>query len=325
MTVPDVVTATETAEAAAASTQTNVEARTLAGIIAKGMATEAPPTALPGEAEAAVAETSTDATVPPEDLPPTPSELDEMLQSVGVDLGVSYSEVPAELQPAFVRMAEQAISLKEQALERDVAAAAAQADVKQFRETIEKNPQLLLLTIAVQNPAVFQKATEVFAEMNQDPRYKDLVLRELETEVKSREIGRREFEVKQLDTERRAARVEAEARRQSRRLGVPFELVEQMVAAEIGRTGGQFDAANVEPIVQKLRAVVPRAKPTVTPAQLAAAKGAPTQPAGTTAAPSAKPTSPGLVPGTMEKMGGGLRAIVRQAAQRVANATRENQ
>jgi hypothetical protein len=269
------------------------------------------------------------AVAPPAEAPPVLDgftdeqfgEAEKVLTDLGVDLGVDRSAVPAELLPAYGRLVQSAIDLSQAELNERLSAHDAQRQVQEFGERMEKEPEKLLLAIAITKPDVMEKVIQVFQQMQGDESYKDLVIREMQTDARDRDIGRREALLRDQDILTKSRQVTTATRVACRKLGVPFEMGEKVVALAIKANQGKFEAHEAEGIIAGIRGLVqtPAARPPVAaPGKVTAQGAAPGAPVASTAAPSGTPPAAPV----QAREGGGsvFRALIREANARVIAA-----
>jgi len=255
---------------------------------------------------------------------PDVEELTRIVEEAALDLGVAPNDIPAELLPVFEKVVQASIQVKQQAAARESEAAEAVGQVQEFARQLKEQPDRLLLSMALTQPEVFAKVVETFTEMQNDPRIKDLVSRELAAEARLREAERRERLMGQESVRTRTEKVVNATQIASRKLGVPYELAEQFVAAAITNAQGEFGPADVDGVVAKLakqiqaKATVRKGAPRVaTPAKVAATAAAPTatnEGAGAPPASSENRASAGLKEASPH---GRLMDIVRSAGKRL--------
>ena len=269
------------------------------------------------EAAAAVEEAPAGAEEP---ASPTDEELaatESALLEIGVDLGLTHVDVPAELRPAYDRIVGSVVEVVQSSLQREVEANDAIRQVNDFRERLEADPQKILLTMALNKPEQFNAAMQVFTRMQQEPEFKELVVKELQAEAKFRAADQKEKSLGQQMRTIKGRQAAAITRQAARRYSVPVETAESVVAAHVKGGGGDLELSAIEGIVKALAPKNLVARPRV--ASIIKAKVvAPTQPVAAAAPPPAATTaSPGLNDGSNRKGGGGgFRSLVREALAR---------
>ena len=323
----------EAAAEAAAHASASADARKIAALIAERaakpesgitiekMGGEATPEPTPEEiaakaaadAAAAAAVTGGEETAEaPEDI----GEVEKILQEVGIDLGITASDVPEELHPAYARLVQSAADFAQSVLQQQLSASEALQQVDEFSKQLEGSPDRLLLSLAVSKPEAFAKAVEVYQQMQTDERMKDLVVRELQSEARLREAERREKLVLEGDKRTKARQVIAATHRAARSMGVNFDLAEKVVALAVQANGGDLDVAEVEGIVSELKPAGPKIKkPLVaTPNKVEVTATANTQPvAGSGNVPPVKQA----VTDGKPKEGGTFRRLIADAAAKL--------
>jgi hypothetical protein len=262
-----------------------------------------------GAAESAATEQTEEATV---DI----SGLEALLKEADIDLGIAPSDVPVELQGVYMKLVEQAADLAQTSKAHQVEAAEANARIRDFAEKLEKQPDRVLLTMALNNPEIFSKVIETFQAMQQDEGIKNLVIRELQVEARLQEAERKESAVKEVDVRNKAQKVISATRKAARQYGVDVTAAEQIVALAVKANGGDLDASKVGELVSQLRAGPRKVAPkVVTPAKQAAVKQAPTQESGAAAPPVNQDGSKGLK--ISQGPHGRLRGLIDAAISRV--------
>jgi hypothetical protein len=341
MTAPDVMSQIEGSEAAADKADTKQTARTLAEIMAKGIqergeegagaenveGTDVEGAGAEGAAGAAaegegVVSDGEGAAADDEQLSADElTEVETTLAQLGIDLGVSAAQLPEELKPAYNSMLEGVTQFAEATLEKQLEASDTIRRFAEFQEAVEKSPDRLLLGIALSHPQLIVDAAQLVAKMAEDPATKDLVTREVQTDIKSREINRREAALDERYRMAKANTVIAATKRAARAHGVDFGLAEKVVAMAVRANGNDLDPEDVDDIVAELKGTVKRPLPkkTMTAAAAAAAKKAPAP------TPAATPAAPARKEGERKNSGGVFRNLVRDAVQRVAASQRASQ
>lgn len=250
-------------------------------------------------------------------------EAEKVLTELGVDLGVSRTDVPAELLPAYGRLVQSAIDLSQAELTERLSANESHRQLAELGERMEKEPEKLLLAIAITKPDIMKKVIEVFTQMEADEGYKDLVVREMQTDARDRDINRREMLLRDQDTITKSRQVTIATKTACRKLGVPYELGEKFVVRAIQAKQGQFGPGDVEAVITELKgfALQSGVKPAVAaPAKVATLAAAPGAPVAASIAPAATPPAPVL---QRESGGGAFRNLVRAANSRVIAALQD--
>ena len=333
--VPGVVASPDGGESAGAvadAAATSHAAQTMASIIAKGLSRDAPPTTPTPDAAAAAAATPTPAAAAPAPnaaavaaaaaSAPDVTEVETVLSELGIDLGVKRAELPAELQPMYDRVVTNLAGVVENELAQVMEASESQRRMKDFSDALEKEPDKLLLAIAINKPEVFTQVAAVVQQMQSDPNHRDLVLRELTAAARERDAIRREAMLNERDKRVKARQVIAATASASREMGVDHDLAEKVVALAIQANGGDIDLASVKGIVADLKPSGAAAVRVASPASIAAARTAPT--GAVAGAPAAGAASPGLTPATDRAGGGGkFKTLVHSALQKAVQAAQE--
>jgi hypothetical protein len=200
-----------------------------------------------------------------------------------------------------------------------LAAAEAIEQVQEFAKQLQEHPDRLLLTLAVNNAEAFKQAVEVYNEMQENPRVRDLVLRELQAEARLREAERKERVYESDSQVNKAQRVVNATKIAVRKHNVPYEIAEKVVAAAITMKQGDFGPADVDAVVTEIAANLKgqgigrkTAARIATPAKVAAAAKAPT--GETIGSVPAAPASAGLTATTPH---GRLKNIISGAFSRL--------
>jgi hypothetical protein len=323
----DVITAPDGGEAAAAAAdaaQVKSDAQRMADIVAAGMKREGldqpPPVEDPNAVQAAGTETTEEVVEEPitaEEL----TEVEGVLAELGIDLGINSADVPEALRPAYERLIDSAVSVAEDALRRQLEASASTREIEQFKESVEKSPDRLLLSLAMKHPDLITKAAELVGQMQADPRVKEQVIHEVEVELKLQEADRKSRMLDEREARIKASQVIAATRRAARDTGIPYNMAESYIAAMVKANGGSLKPEDVPGLLEELKPKKPVVKQkVVNPAVLAAAKAAPAGAvAGSQAVTPTNTISPGLKDGERKHSGGGFRALVREAMKRTAN------
>lgn len=238
-----------------------------------------------------------------------PSEVEATLLELGVDLGIKRADVPVELQPAYDRLISVAADMAQASLQESLTASDMQRQYTAFAERINKEPDKLLLTLAVTKPEVFSKIAELFQTMQNDPAQKDLIIRELQAEARLREAERREAGLNEQNRKVKARQVIAATRNAARAEGVDFDIAEKFVALAVTANGGDLDVSEVAGLVKEIKSkTAPRPTPKVATPVQKPVQTAPNQPVAGAAAPA---TSVGLEPERGNPgRGGKMRSIL---------------
>lgn len=246
---------------------------------------------------------------------PSLSEVEKALSEVGIELGVNSAELPLELVPAYEQLVYSTVDAIQDLIGQQVEAAQAIKAVQDFRERLDKAPEKVLLTLAVSQPEVFKEVIRIFGEMEAEPRIKEAVVRELQSEARLQEADRKEAALLQRDARLKGRAVAAATRRAATKHGVPVAVAERVVAAIVTGNGGNLEVSDVDAIVADLRSQPKTTqKRIVTPARAAATAAAP----GSPAAPGATP--PGTATpsaGLQINPGSKIRQVIRNAFSRI--------
>lgn len=243
------------------------------------------------------------------------SEMERVLQEAGIELGIDTATLPVELHPAYERMTQAIADYTQEVLAERLEARNLTRQVEEFSQQLEKDPSKLLLSLAVTRPEAFEQAAKLFADMQQDARLRETVVRELQSEARLREAGRREAMFVEREKTQQARMVIAATKRASRMHNVPYETAEKVVALAVRANGGDLEVSDVDGIVRELRSLRPAPKPRVaTTGKVDAVNKAPTNEVGT----QTPATSKGLTePVNREKQGGTFRSLIRDAMSRI--------
>lgn len=249
-------------------------------------------------------------------------ELQATLAEYGVELEVNVAELPEEQLGTYEILATATISALERAMGREMAAQERMMELEDFSNRLEKSPDKILLALAIENPRIWAQVSEIVSEMEENPKVKEVVIRELESEIRLAEADRKD-KVREVEVRTRQGRkVSNEVTRQAKRLGVPVEAAQEYVAAAVKANNNWLEVHEVEPLIRKLvaqtsrRRVVRKVRPKkVTPEQRQKAAASPTHEVGGT--PGGRETSPGLKQDETPKHRGGIfKGLVKQAARR---------
>lgn len=284
-----------------------------------------------------------DPDAPPVDEPETPEETVERvlktlsqeeydeLVSLGIDIPVAPGDVPEEFQDTYAAMAQALMDSYQASQARVLDAQEAILKVQDFAERLQtpEGQERLLLGMALNSGEMFGKVAEMVTRMQEDPEFKESVIRRLETDVRYETAVRKEKAIEQSQLEQKAQRIESRTTRMAQRLGVDESLAMEMVGARIL----QNEAANgkrditVEEVDQIVNALARRtgAKPpkVKAPAQHKQEQATPQRPAsaagvtpGQPAPAAARPAAP-AIPQSPQGARNALRSAITQAAQNV--------
>lgn len=253
--------------------------------------------------------------------PVAPLEPDEtfvQLHEMGIDFGVQKGDLPPELHEAYDRLASQTITAVNAYQVKMNQMQVTQAEMKQFAERLQNDPQKVLMTLAVTKPEAFQEAITSYQEMQEDERYKSMVIRELQAEAKLSAAERQQHVFQQREVQERVKIVTEVTNRVADKLGVDRGLAEKMVAMQITANGGDIDPGHIEGIISSLRPRVPTvAAPPTKAARVAKAPGQAITGQGTPPGPGVADdeASPGLVQASRNP----FMSLVKQASRRIGN------
>jgi hypothetical protein len=277
-------------------------------------------------ADSVTVDTTETAGVQTEEVPL--AQIEAALAEAGIDLGIAGKDLPKEMLPAYEKLVQSAVDLAQQALSKELEASQAIQSVNRFSERLKTAPDKVLLALAMNQPEVWKKVAGLVAEMEQDPRVRQMVERDLESEARLMEAERKEQAMQEQYRRTKANQVIAHTTRLAREHGVPYGMAEKMVAMAVTANQGDIELSEVNQIVADLAKDMGRTPPVkqqkvATPAKVAAAKGVPTQPVGgsaTTATPARDPdVSAGLKDGSSERQGGGgqFRGLIKSINARI--------
>ncbi len=260
--------------------------------------------------------------------PVVPEEIDlslvEALAEVGFELGIEPESVPVDLREAYNSILQSAVA----SAQRELDAVTEVESLRQERDALSRSfteaPDKVLLTMAVTQPETFQKVMEVYNKMQEEPDYKAIVLRELDSEAKLQEVERRGNLLQYKEDMAEARLLTLDTQRTAARLGVDSTLAMEQVGAAIKANSGRPISRDlVEGIVARLvtgsskvrKSLAP--KTIQTPTQAVAAAAAPgALPAGVpvpaTDTPPGGDSYTGLKKGRQSK----IRGIVAAAASK---------
>lgn len=323
MTVPVVqlpIDGGENADLAAQAEKVKEQAKGLADILSAGMKREnidqPPPPEVPAAAAAVeapvVQEPISDAEM---------TEVESLLSEMGIDLGIRAADVTPELRPAYEALVQSAVALAEDTMRRQLEASESSMQFNQFKESVEKSPDRLLLSLAMSHPQLVSQTAELVNQMTTNPEVKAAVLRELEVELKFQEANRKEILLNEREKRMKAQQVISATRRAAREHGVDYDMAEKFVAMTVQANGGDLNPNEVSEIVQGLKPKTVSARPKViSPAQVTAIKTAPTTSVAAAQSTTPGSLSPGLRDGERKHSGGGFRSIVKEAMARVTGS-----
>lgn len=247
-------------------------------------------------------------------------EAEKVLSEMGIDLGVSYRDVPVELRPQYERLINSAIDVAEDTLGKQIHASEGQREFDEFKDRVEKSPDKLLLSMVLSHPQLVSQASALVQQMQENPAVRDAVIREIEVEMKLQEANRKERMLAEREKRLKANQVISATRRSAREHAVDYATAEKVVALAIQANGGDLSPDEVDGIVRELKPAAPAQRvirpQVITPAQAAAAKAAPQ---GSVSGAQATPStlSPGLTEAERKYSGGRFRGIIRDAMARL--------
>jgi len=253
----------------------------------------------------------------PEVAPPTLDELTLELARVGLDLGINRAELAPELQPAYDRLAQQALLSAQQSQDEQARLADAQAEIQQFAQKLQDDPEKVLLTMAITNPEAFQASVQAYEKMAEDDFYRDTVIKDLKAEAKLAATERKSHLLDQRTRQAKIAQVTRATRLAADQYSVDHGMAEELVAAAITRGGGDIELNQIAGVVARL---APAARPAI-PVQEKVARTAQaptltTQGQGTPAV-STEPEGPEISPGLTPANRNPFLDLVRGAAGRL--------
>ena len=259
---------------------------------------------------------------PVEPVPEVPEEFPTLddhtleLARMGIDLGVSRAELPADMQPIYDRLAQQAITYAQAQQAKSAQLEEAQAEIHQFAQKLQDDPQKVLLTMALTNPEAFRETIEAYDRMQEDEFYKNTMIKDLQAEAKLAASQRQEQMWQQRAIKQRIAQVTRATHMAADHYGVSHELAEEFVAGAVTRNGGDIELSQIGPIVARLaptgRTIPPQEK-------VARTAQAPTTSVAGTGQPVASTGSsdPEISPGLTRANRNPFLDLVRGAAGRV--------
>jgi len=259
--------------------------------------------------------------VAPEQI--TLDEVAMALQNAGIDLGISRADLPESLHQAYDNLTNQALIAAAEYENRVTQLQTSQAEMQQFAQSLQDDPAKVLLTLAVTNPDAFTNAVNQFEEMQQDERYKNMVLRELKAEATLKAAQRAQMVQQQNQQMTRVQVLTKATHSAAQRYGVDAGVAEEVVAMAIRAAGGNIDAATIPQIVSRLRPTAPT-QIVATPAKMAAVATAPTT------SVNGQGTAPRTAPGINDEASYGLTKssqnplidLVKDASRRASAAMR---
>ena len=231
-------------------------------------------------------------TEPAVELEITDEVYDELL-SYGVDLGVPPSQVDQALRPVYDRMADSVVRIVTEARSKQLEAQESQMQVQDFMKRIETNPNDILMLVALHQPDRFNEAVEMFERIQEDPRERALVEKELELRARDEQIKRQQNVYQTDQASQKASRVRAQINKTAARYGVDAGLAESWIVAEV-RTNGDISPTRVDEIIRQLRPKTSRSPETQRLIQQTPTQPTTGDPAGGVATPAEPEPSPGL-------------------------------
>lgn len=253
--------------------------------------------------------------------------LEQALSAAGVNITVPISEIPEEVRPQYVDALEQALNIVQDAQERELAASEQSMAVQEFGQKLQSAPDKVLLALAMSHPKVFSEVAAIMEEASQDPRLRNLILRELQVEARQQDSLRREQVLAQRDVMAKARVVITATKRAAQRYNVPFKTADKVVSLAVQANGGDLDPAVVDEIVKDLQVPGAQRHRKVVLAEQRAQRAQKTQPAvNPKVTPSASPkASPGLDVSNNKREGGGgmFRQLVGDAVRRFSSSSQE--
>ena len=249
------------------------------------------------------------------------TEAEKVLSEMGIDLGVSYKDIPPELRPQYERLINSAIDVAEDTLGKQINASEGQREFDEFKDRVEKSPDKLLLSMVLSHPQLVSQASALVQQMQENPAVREAVIREIEVEMKLQEANRKERMLIEREKRMKANQVISATRRSAREHAVEYGVAEKVVALAIQANGGDLSPDEVDGIVRELKPVAPAQRvvrpQVVSPAQAAAAKTAPN--GAVAGAQAASPLSAGLTEAERKYSGGRFRGIIRDAMARLGS------
>ena len=254
--------------------------------------------------------------------------LEQALTAAGVQVAVPIADIPEELRPQYVDALEQALNIVQDAQEREMAAREQSLAVEELSEKLQKSPDKVLLALAMTHPKIFEQVAQLVQEAAEDPRMRDLILRELQVEARQQDSIRRERTLQERDIAAKARVVIAATKRASQKYNVPWKTAEKVVSLAVQANGGDLDPSAVDVLVKELEVPGATRHRKVVLAETKAAQAQRAQPVvkpQTTPSTTPKQASPGLdVANQKRERGGGMfRKLVGDATRRLASSQNE--
>lgn len=249
----------------------------------------------------------------------------EDLQRFAELLPISPDEVPPGAEGLYADMAQALIDHQQRAsaaiLEGQEAVMRLQKFAEQF--STPEGQQRLLMTMALNNPDTFDKVFGEVQRMQEDPRYADVVRRDIEAQIKLEAAERRETAMRQAQLRQKATQIEGRAERLAKRLGIDADWAKEQVAQRIimnhQRTGNRdITFAEVDEVITGLAKRVGKPSRAKAPQQRAREATAPTQPAQAASrdAPPRTARAPQPASNVGDHWTSSLKGAVRTAADR---------
>jgi len=254
--------------------------------------------------------------------PVEPTSMDETflrLAEVGIDFGIRKGDLPEELHGAYDRLADEAMIAVNVYQNKMNQMQMAQAEMQQFAQRLEQDPQKVLLTMAITKPEAFQEAMTAYEEMQQDDRYKNMVIRELQAEAKLSSAERQQQVWQQRQMSNKIQVVTNATHVAADKHGVDREVAERYVAMQIQANNGDIDPRQVDMVVASLRQKTAVA---AAPAKVRKVQQAPTQSVqgqGTPPSRGAIVPKDEVSPGLTHSSRNPFLSLVKQASRRIGN------
>ena len=264
-----------------------------------------------GTAPAPTAEPAKPITIEGEEF--TDATFTELL-NYGIDLGVPPSQVAPEMREAYETMASTVINVVAEHRMTELQQTQKAMQLEEFMAKVEDNPMNLLKLMVINKPEVFEEAINLYQTIQESPRERELLQRELEVTAQQEAFQRQATAQQRSTAQAKATRVKAITEATAKRYNVNPTLAAQMIAMEVRNTRGR------EPTPTRVAELISQLRPESTPHMVSPQKQqqvqqTPTQPLQRQAPvePRHEPrVSSGLTPGEPVRMRGLIKDINRR-------------
>lgn len=244
--------------------------------------------------------------------------LHESLQQQGVSLDLDLEDLDPELYEPATRLMDAAYQKNQDYLSKASELDEARLGYEGLMQRLEKQPEQILLAIALDKPDVFSKAAQLYSEMQESEDVKNQVVREVETAARQANVDRREQQMNEQQVRVLASQIEGEISRQCRLKGLDEAQMTSFVEKEIklARAEGRvFNPTAVSELADSLRPKAPTPKPPkhVKPKRHKKTKETPNASVSGSSAPGKGGEAPGHDTSFPDHEAHGMRSLVRDA------------